>query len=425
MTAVLPRRAATPPGRLRLVSIVVAVGLVLLWVAAFASGRSRQQALDSLRTDSGASFIAAQNLHADLSAADAAAARAFLAGGVEPPDQRAAYQRAVSDASERIVDLARAGGPREPLTVLTEQLPVYTGKVERARANNRLGLVVGGAYLREASSLMQGTILPAGDRLAAAAAERIDHDYRQASRVHHPILVAAAGVATLAVLIVVQVRLFRRTNRVFNPALVAATLLAALALGWTMTAFAVQRTRLLDSRDHGYVPMTMTAQARVLALRAWGDESLSLISRGNGADLDADADAVSARLGYDPQGRPASTGLLVATAALPGPDRAARGALAPTWQTYQASAVRVRALVAEVGGFQQAVALAQGGGSASFRRFDTASTVVFDASRGRLERQLADADDALDTLPLAVTAALLLAIALTLVGIQLRINDYR
>lgn len=309
--------------------------------------------------------------------------------------------------------------------MLTEQLPVYTGEVERARANNRLGLVVGGAYLREASSLMQGTILPAADGLAAAAADRIDHDYRQASRVYHPVVVAVAGLATLAVLIVLQVRLFRRTNRILNPALVAATLLAALALGWTLAAFGVQRARLLDSRDDGYVPMTMTAQARALALRAWGDESLSLISRGNGAGLDADADAVSARLGYDAQGRPTGTGLLPATAALPGSDRAARGALAPTWQSYQASAVRVRALVAEVGGFQQAVALAQGGGTDAFRRFDTASTVVFDAGRGRFEQRLTAADDGLDPLPLAVTASLLFAAALALAGIQLRINDYR
>ncbi|KQC35301.1 hypothetical protein UK82_27300 [Frankia sp. ACN1ag] len=419
------RRTATPPGRLRLLSIIVTVGLLVLWVAAFTTVRARQQALHSLRTDSGPSLIAAQSLHADLSAADAAAARAFLAGGVEPPDQRAAYQRAIADASERIVDLARAGGPREPLTVLTERLPVYTGEVERARANNRLGLVVGGAYQRAASSLMQGTILPAADRLAAAAADRIDRDYRQASRAYHPVVVAVAGLATLAVLIALQIRLFRRTNRILNPALVAATLLATIALGWTIAAFGVQRARLLDSRDDGYVPMTMTAQARVLALRAWGDESLSLISRGNGADLDADADAVSARLGYDPQARPTRTGLLATTAALPGPDRPARDALAPAWQAYQASAARVRALVAEVGGFQQAVALAQGGGTDAFRRFDTASTVVFDASRGRFEQRLAAADDALDTLPLAVTAALLFAAALALVGIQLRINDYR
>ncbi|MCM3926583.1 hypothetical protein ND748_33540, partial [Frankia sp. AiPs1] len=107
------------------------------------------------------------------------------------------------------------------------------------------------------------------------------------------------------------------------------------------------------------------------------------------------------------------------------PDRPAREALPPAWQTYQDSAARVRALVAEVGGFPLAVELAQGGGTESFRRFDTASTIAFDASRGRFAQRLTAADDGLDTLPLAVTAAILLAVAVALAGIQLRINDYR
>jgi hypothetical protein len=34
---------------------------------------------------------------------------------------------------------------------ITTELPIYTGLVERARVNNRQGLVVGVAYLRRAS----------------------------------------------------------------------------------------------------------------------------------------------------------------------------------------------------------------------------------------------------------------------------------
>ncbi|MCK9898695.1 hypothetical protein MXD63_01180 [Frankia sp. Cpl3] len=44
-----------------------------------------------------------------------------------------------------------AGGPAT-LSVLTAQLPGYTGLLERARANNRIGNVVGGAYLHQAAS---------------------------------------------------------------------------------------------------------------------------------------------------------------------------------------------------------------------------------------------------------------------------------
>ncbi|WP_462188712.1 MULTISPECIES: hypothetical protein [unclassified Frankia] len=428
MTAVatgVRRRAATPPGRLRLLSVLVVLALVALWATVLGATQTRRHAIDTLAKDSGASFIAAQSLRAELSAADATAARAFLAGGVEPPGQRPAYARSIAAASDRVVDLARAGSPRQPLAVLSAQLPVYTGLVERARANNRLGLAVGGAYLRQASALMRDTILPAADALAATGATDIDHGYRRASSWHQVLLVGAVGAATLAGLVALQVRLFRRTHRILNPPLLAATALTAIILGLTLTAFGVERGRLVESRDHGYVPMTLTAQARVLALRAWGDESLSLVAHGNSVELGEDARAAAARLGYDGRGRRTGTGVLPATVALRGPDGPARAALEPAWRGYQATSLRVGNLVSDVGGFQQAVAVALGEGTTSFTRFDDASEAVFTTSRTRFEARLSAAGEALSRLPLGATVALGLAAALAFVGIQLRINDYR
>ncbi|OHV28273.1 hypothetical protein BBK14_03715 [Parafrankia soli] len=419
------RRSRTPPGFLRLLSAGLVGVLMVTLSVCLLSTLSRQHAVDALARDSGASFVAAQQLHAELSVADATVARAFLAGGVEPPAQRTAYQESIASASGRIVDLALAGGPREPLSVLAAQLPVYTGLIERARANNRIGNVVGGAYLRQASELMQTRILPAVDRLAAEDALDIDRGYAQATRWYQPVLVGVAGAAALAALVALQIRLFRRTHRMFNLRLVAATVLVVIATGLTLLAFGVSRARLVDSRNDAFRPMTVVAQVRVLALRAWGDESLSLIARGNGDDLDADARRVTERLGYDPAGRPAGTGALATAAALDGPDAPGQDVLVPDWERYQDTAVRVRDLVRDVGGFQEAVRVALDEGTSTFTRFDGDAETAFTASRERFAAGLSSAAGTYDGVAAGTGTALGLAMLLTLAGVQSRINDYR
>jgi hypothetical protein len=407
--------------------------LLLLWLASFTTTVTRRNAVDAVGDDTGPSFVSAQRIHADLSEADATIARAFLAGGVEPPEQRDAYERAVASAGGHLVDLARAGGPpqvQEPLTVLAREIPVYTGLVERARANNRIGNVVGAAYLRKASALMQNTILPAADELASIDAGRIDASFERATAWYHPVLVAVAGAAGLAGLVALQALLFRRTHRVLNVGLVAATLLVAVVAGVTLAAFATERSRLRDGRDDGFEPMTLVAQSRVLALRAWGDESLALIARGNGAAFDRDAVTVAARLGYDETGArvaSADTGpaVLPAVAEAGGPDARTRAGLDGAWREYHATSIEVRSLASQTGGFQKAVELALKDGTAAFERFDEAADAALTAGERRFDDRLSAASDSQDGIAAGVTVGVLLAAVLTAAGIQTRINEYR
>ena len=51
---------------------------------------------------------------------------------------------------------------------ISAQLAAYTALVESARANNRQGFVIGSAYLREASSLMQTSLLPGAEKVYTA-----------------------------------------------------------------------------------------------------------------------------------------------------------------------------------------------------------------------------------------------------------------
>src|SRR6266853_325370 len=131
---VQPLRATTTPGRLRLL-LVSLVALSLIWGAV-------------------------------------AAWTAFLSGGLEPLAARHRYLADIAEAASSLESATAVAGQSAAaadLARISADLPIYTGEVETARADNRLGLPLGAAYLREASGLMRGTLLPAAREVSAEA----------------------------------------------------------------------------------------------------------------------------------------------------------------------------------------------------------------------------------------------------------------
>ena len=86
--------------------------------------------------------------------------------------------------------------------MLSTELPVYTGLVETARADNRLGLPVGAAYLAEASQLMRSRLLPAADALYRQENARLAAVYGQATGL--PVLGVVVALIAAVVLVGVQ-----------------------------------------------------------------------------------------------------------------------------------------------------------------------------------------------------------------------------
>ncbi|MFI5042890.1 MAG: hypothetical protein ACHQNA_13770, partial [Acidimicrobiales bacterium] len=293
----LPRasRAMTTPGVLRTCSIIVVLGIAALWVAGWTSATRRHTTVHTIGTRTEPLIVEAQQIHAALSEADASAAAAFLSGGAESPAEQARYEQSIATAS-KFISLATQRGEttpvaRQALLTIGQQLPIYTGRVAQARALNRQNLPLGAAYLRDASKLMQTTILPATDQVAAVNAQRLDRAYGDATRAQDPFDLLVILTLVVAVLVGTQVLVFARTNRVLNVGLLAATVVLVGATAWMVAAFAAQRTEMVKARDQGFVPSSLISEARVLAFRAEGDQSLSVIARGNGAQFNGDFDA--------------------------------------------------------------------------------------------------------------------------------------
>ncbi|MEU8263016.1 hypothetical protein AB0C02_20595 [Micromonospora sp. NPDC048999] len=416
------RRLRRTPGRLALATAVLVVLGLATGVAAAVGVRQRIDLVNGATARGGDLTVAVQRLYRALSDADATAAGAFLAGGVEPVALRERYQSDIADAGAAlaVVSAGRAGGDRGDAAVaqITSDLPVYTGLVETARVYNRQGVPIGSAYLREASGLMRERLLPAVQTLYDATASELDDARGRAAA--FPWFAVLLGLLTITALVVVQRYLARRTNRVFNLGLLAATAAAAALVVWLGVSAVLAAGRLDASREQGSTPVAQLVGVRVAALQARADEAHTLIARGNGAKFEEDY----ARAMENVTGR---SGL----AALSGADAttsSAVGAATGEAEKWLAAHQALRALD-DGGQYTEAVAAAVGTGPDStasiFNRFDEHLATAIEHNRQRFDQDVSRAAEALAgaDLGIAVLAALLILGAA--LGIQRRLAEYR
>src|SRR6516165_5609729 len=411
-------RAATTPGRLRLASLAILLIIIPLWVVAAGALGARRHAARAAGLETEPLLVGAQGMYASLSDADATAANTFLTGGLEPVARRQRYVSDLKAASDQLTTVARQVGSsslaQHDVTVVTEQLPVYTGLVEAARANNRQGLPVGSAYLREASALMRNQILPATDRLYQIEATRLDHSYQSGASALDVVAVVLLGAAVLAALILTQLYLARRTNRVLNVPLLVATVLVIVLGAWLLDAFVAEQHHLHHAQARGSDPVQVLSQARILALRAQGDESLALVARGNGTQYQTDFDSVIVKLG----GKDGSGGLIGEASQI------AQVSESGSLQAYLGAHKAVNQL-GQAGQYDQAVEQATGSEVATFDTLNNGLTRDIANSQASFARYADGARHDLRNLTVAIAVLLVVIAGLALFGLQQRINEYR
>ena len=277
----LRRFARTTPGVVGIMALAVAACCVIAGGVCGAQLDGRIDERNSVLTHSEPFAYAAQNLYAALSAADAAAASAFLSGGIETAAMREQYQQALARAASALADATSGTTDVETRTAVAEisaQLAAYTALVGSARANNRQGFVIGSGYLREASSLMQTSLLPRAEKLYTGHLAAVDEDQRAIASL--PIVSLALLALALMAIGVASVIMYARTNRQFNIGLVVAAAAVLLVIGWVVVAIQLAAGEIEKSRDET-ARFEQLAKARILAQQARTEETLELIAHGD------------------------------------------------------------------------------------------------------------------------------------------------
>ena len=430
---------ATTPARLRLL-LALLILLSLAWgvLAALTADQHASAAADVVAVSEPLSLDAEQ-IYTSLSDADATAASAFLAGGLEPAKARQRYQADITEAAIRIEaasalvgsSAARTQLPGHPakqasagtavgddLAILSGQLPAYTDEVGTARANNRLGLPLGAAYLREASALMRETLLPAASDIYARESAQLTSASAQATGLPLIVIAVVAVLGLCYVLFRSSRWLSRHTHRVVNYGLLLAAVAGLVSLAWLAGAFLVGRGDLLHAQQQGSAPVQAFARAEVAALQAHADESLTLIDNSGDDSYQQDYLAQQKLLGPGP-------GTLLAAvqeaAANGGPGRDV-GAEARAW--YQAhAALRAKD---DAGNHADAVKSAESGDAATtFARLSTTLSEGIDTHQAVFAASARSGRDAFTGLAVGMIVASLVMVAGCAWGLSRRLAEYR
>ncbi|WP_349632782.1 hypothetical protein [Streptomyces sp. ML-6] len=275
--------ATTEPGRLRVIGAVLALLVVAFGGVTALEVQDRAESANDVVEHSQPLSSHAADIFQSLAAADAAVTEGFLAGRKEPAGTRKEYDEAIGSTYKSLQaaasDTSASQESKDRIAELYEGLPRYVQLVERARANNRQGFPLGGAYLRYANEKMTEDLLPAAEDLYGAETERLGRDRDDART--WPFLSTGLGLVTLGALYWAQRRDYRRTNRVFNRGLLLATAASTVVLLWLAVGHTVARAELRDADVHGQRSLDVLNTARIGSLKARANENLALVARGS------------------------------------------------------------------------------------------------------------------------------------------------
>lgn len=408
----------TTPGKLIALSLLLAAGAIAFGVIALVSERSRAQAAHGARVQTEPLLLQAVFLYTALSDANATATATFLQGGLEPTARRAHYLADLRLASDSLGTLTREAGDtpdtRASLGTIADKLPVYSGLIEAARANNRQGYPVGAAYLRQASALLTGTILARANQLFASEAKRLGSDYGQGTATATLVVLIVTVVLALGLLVAAQVYLARISRRVFNvPMLVATAMLAGLSI-WSVAGFLGEQDALGRARADSDAVEVLSA-SRVLVSRAQSDQSLILANRGSDETDPPDLAVVMRTLA--PPG-----GLLGDVSTVLGSAGTAAHRLHTDFAAYRAETARIAALGA-AGQIARASALAASHPAAA--RLDADLSVQATDAQDRFASAAADSTSWVSGLSVAIPVLAVLGGALAVLGVRQRLEEYR
>jgi hypothetical protein len=293
---------------------------------------------------------------------------------------------------------------------LSGQLPAYADEVGTARADNRLGLPLGAAYLREASDLLRTKLLPAAGDIYTRESALLTSSSAQATGLPLVVVAVLVGLGIGYVLVRSSRWLARHTHRMVNYGLLLTALAGLVSLVWLAGAFALGRADLLHAQQQGSVPAQAFARAEVAALQAHADESLTLIDNSGEDSYQQDFEAQAKALGPGPGSLLTATGSSEAVAQ------------AQAW--YQAhKALRAQD---DAGNHATAVTSAQTGAAAqAFGKLSATLSEGITTHQATFDSSARSGRDAFTGLAIGMIVAALVMVGGCVWGLTRRLAEYR
>ena len=397
--------------------MVLSALLVLAAVTASLATLAFETSVERVAQNTGPVLISTQGLVASIAEADAANTAVFLSGDDQDRQQRSLFLGAMSRAPQQIEDISAGLADdtisHNALKQVGSQLVEYSQVTERARINNLAGESSATSDLEESLELVSG---PNG----MLANTQIINTRTQAGFTNETNSGSALWIVSIISLIlafigllVAQFTLRKRTKRLINLPLVLATV-CVLVLGvWLMAALVGRLSDLQLAQTDAYDTIALTAELQTEAFEFKTQEARAIINN----DLSLLEDTTANRENV--------TELLNSMTSQADSQREAAAIvnLDQRWNRYLATNEQITNALS-VNGTDAARTLAISDGNRDFNGFNTTVETVLLANRDQFNSAIDSAANRLKFLQLGSILLPLLAIGLTLVGYQARINEY-
>lgn len=261
------------------------VSLLLLIVSIYGVN-SQRQAIKTVGKDAAPSILTAQQLQDSFADMDASLANELLlkSGNSQALEDFDKNRKKIAD---RLVAAAKnITYPAEEVIIQTLQFnsSAYLLKLQEARDAHKRGDTVSALNIyQSAASLMDRDIIPQAAELDRVNSQYLEstYDLQRFTNGGIALLITIVGMVQIAILVIIQIFLYRRMRRMLNLPLLGATAIATIFLGYTISSFVGATSNLKIAKVDAFNSLHALRQMRSLSYRANADESRYLLDRSN------------------------------------------------------------------------------------------------------------------------------------------------
>ena len=266
------------------------LSLVLL-VISIQGFHAQKDALKTVGDDTVPSILLAQRLKDSFADMDASLANELL---LKPGDRGQAEVLKNFDVNrkkiaERLTGVAKNivyKGEQELVQTLQLNSSAYLLKLQEARDTHKRGDTSGTLKIyRDAASLMDTGIIKKAEEISKLNADELNNKYQNLKNNNFciSVLILIVGCVQIAILVAVQIFLYRRMRRILNLPLLGATAISIIFLGYGLSSLGAAASSLKIAKEDAYESLFALRQMRSLSYKANGDESRYLLDRINAA----------------------------------------------------------------------------------------------------------------------------------------------
>jgi hypothetical protein len=422
----------------------------LLLLVSISGVNSQRQALKTVGKDSTPSILTAQRLRDSFAEMDASLANELLLKSGENRQILEEFEKDRIKIPDRLLLASKyiTYDEEEPIVQgLQRNSVAYFLKLQEARDTHKLGNAVNTLNVyRSAANIIDNRLLPQAQLLDNVNSKYLENTYSTQGYINKGLVgwILILGLGQLAILVAIQLFLYRRMQRILNVRLLAASAIATIFLGYTVVSLMSATGNLRIAKEDAFNSLHALRKMRSLSYMANGDESRYLLDVANAAkhekSFNTNVDQIikiPANLSIQKivenvgrkEGNESLSGLfgtILNNITFPGEKELAVNTLI-AWNDYIIIDKQIRQLY-QSGKVAEAIALCignqKGQSNWAFDRYKSAQTQLIDLNKKEFDRHIAMGEDGLRNFEIIAAGALGGVAILTLLGLRPRLMEY-